>query len=167
MGRKITLHAYADLVENSRRTIPGISITTDIITGFPGETEDEFIKSLAFVQQMNFAGGHVFTYSPRPGTPAAHFPDQIHPSIGKRRNAQMRQLIKHSACSFQMKHLGQTLSVLWEKARPVNEQQWEMSGLSDNYLRVHAVCSMPCYNQVTTVQIKAFDEYDLLGEILP
>lgn len=167
MGRKVTLHAYADLVENARRTIPGISITTDIITGFPGETEDEFIKSLAFVQQMNFAGGHVFTYSPRPGTPAVHYPDQIHPSIGKRRNAQVRQLIKHSACSFQMKHLGQTLSVLWEKARPVNEQQWEMSGLSDNYLRVHAVCSMPCYNQVTPVQIKAFDEYGLLGEILP
>ncbi len=70
MGRKISPEAFAELVGEARRAIPGVAITTDIITGFPGETEAEFAESSEFVSELNFANGHVFTFSPRPGTAA-------------------------------------------------------------------------------------------------
>jgi threonylcarbamoyladenosine tRNA methylthiotransferase MtaB len=71
MGRKITPPDFAELVKQAHQAVPGLSITTDLITGFPGESDEEFIESLRFVEGLNLAGGHVFTYSPRPGTPAA------------------------------------------------------------------------------------------------
>lgn len=66
--------------------MPNAAITTDVIAGFPGETEAEFAESLAFVEEMNFAGGHVFTYSPRPGTGAARMKGQIRSEVRKERN---------------------------------------------------------------------------------
>ena len=71
MRRKTTPGSFAALVQSARAAIPEVAITTDIIVGFPGETEAEFSETLEFVKGMNFAGGHVFTYSARPGTPAA------------------------------------------------------------------------------------------------
>ncbi len=71
MARKTTPASFKDLVEELRQVMPDAAVTTDIIAGFPGETESEFTESLQFVRDMNFAGGHVFTYSPRPGTGAA------------------------------------------------------------------------------------------------
>ena len=83
MARKTTPHAFEQLVQAARQAIPGVAITTDIITGFPGESEAEFAECLAFVRQMGFAGGHVFTYSPRPGTAAASMPGQVPESLRK------------------------------------------------------------------------------------
>lgn len=77
MGRKITPQAYAELIHQARLAIPGVAITTDIITGFPGETKAEFSESAEFVTQMKFTNGHVFTFSPRPGTAAEKLPHKI------------------------------------------------------------------------------------------
>ena len=166
MGRKITPQIYADVVRQARLAIPGVSITTDVITGFPGESEDEFAESLAFVQEMNFAGGHVFTFSPRPGTAASYLPHQINPSIGKHRNAMMRQIFTQSALAYRQQYSGQVLSVLWEKATPIDDYHWQLSGLSDNYLRVRATCSTPCQNQIMPVRIITVVPDGLVGEIL-
>lgn len=167
MSRRITPQAYAELVREARRTIPGISITTDIITGFPGETEAEFAESLAFVRDMDFAGGHVFTFSPRPGTAAVILPGRVNPVTGKKRNARMREVFKQSSQAFQRQYLDKTVSVLWEKASPMDGDRWQLSGLSDNYLRVHAISPTPCENQITETHLIGFDQNGLLGEILP
>jgi threonylcarbamoyladenosine tRNA methylthiotransferase MtaB len=167
MGRKVTPQSYADLIRHACAAIPDVAITTDIITGFPGETEDEFSESVEFVNSMSFANGHVFTFSPRPGTRAMNLPDQINPSIGKQRNAIMRQIFQQCASTFRHRYIQRDLHILWEKASPANDNQWELSGLSDNYLRVSATFSSPCRNQVMDVHITGENQGGLVGEILP
>jgi threonylcarbamoyladenosine tRNA methylthiotransferase MtaB len=165
MGRKITPVSYANLVNQARAAIPSLAITTDIITGFPGETEAEFSESIAFVEDMHFAGGHVFSFSPRPGTPAYDLPGRVIPRISKLRNASMRQLLQGSARSFRQRFLHSNLSVLWEKASPANDHMWQLSGLADNYLRVRAFFPSPCRNQIMDVFISAVEAEGLFGEI--
>jgi len=167
MGRKVTPQAYADLILLARAAIPNVAITTDIITGFPGETEDEFAESAEFVNAMNFANGHVFTFSPRPGTMAMNLPNQIISSVAKQRNATMRQIFQRSASAFRQQHLQHDLHVLWEKASPINDHYWELSGLSDNYLRVRATSASPSRNQIMDVHITGEEQDGLVGEILP
>ena len=167
MGRRITPESYANLISQARASIPGVAITTDIITGFPGETEAEFSESNAFVKEMDFAGGHVFTYSPRPGTVAAMLPDQVPISISKQRNARMREIILKSSSSYQEKFLESSLNVLWEKAIPIGGSQWKLSGLADNYLRVCICSSVPYHNQIMSVYITAVRNGELVGEFTP
>jgi len=167
MGRKITPKTYANLIYQARAAIPDVAITTDIITGFPGETEDEFSESFDFVKEMSFANGHVFTFSPMPGTAAVYLPNQIIPAVSKQRNAVMRQIFQQSASAYRAKHLEQDLNVLWEKASPINDHLWELSGLSDNYLRVHAIFPSPCRNQIMNIHITGVEQDGLVGEIPP
>ena len=108
--------------------MPDVAITTDIIAGFPGETEEEFAESLAFVREMNFAGGHVFTYSPRPGTGAARMKGQVRPELGKKRNHILQDALEESAKSYRQKFIGQTMSVLWESTSEMGEWGWQMEG---------------------------------------
>jgi threonylcarbamoyladenosine tRNA methylthiotransferase MtaB len=165
MGRKISPDTYANLIAVARAAIPDVAITTDIITGFPGETEAEFSESEAFVKEMNFTNGHVFTYSARPGTPAARLPDQVPHTLRKQRNAKMRQILADGAHAYQQQHLEQELEVLWESATPLSASQWELSGLSDNYLRVTALSASPCRNQIMRVHITGITQDGLVGEI--
>jgi threonylcarbamoyladenosine tRNA methylthiotransferase MtaB len=166
MGRRITPHAYAELIVQARKYIPGLAITTDIITGFPGETEAEFSESADFVAQMAFAGGHVFIYSPRPGTSAALLPDQVSQTIAKQRNAHIREIFERSRTAYLEQQVGHTLHVLWEKATPLTKEYWELSGLSDNYLRIIAQSPIPCRNQVMNVVIMGVTHQKLVGEIV-
>ncbi len=166
MGRKLTPASYAELVDQARQAIPYVSITTDIITGFPGETDQEFTESLAFVQRMNFAGGHVFTFSPRPGTAAAGLPGQVDSKVAKRRNALVRQAIQQSASTYRQQFIGHNLPVLWESCIPTNTHTWQLGGLSDNYLRVRSTSLASCHNQIMTVSISTVDQDSLVGEIL-
>ncbi len=93
MARKVTPESFAHLVEAARSVVPDLAVTTDVIAGFPGESEDEFAESLAFVRSMRFAGGHVFTFSPRPGTAAARYQDQVPMAVRKERNALLRSVL--------------------------------------------------------------------------
>ncbi len=167
MGRKITPQAYADLIRQARGVITGVAITTDIIAGFPGETDNEFAESLEFVVEMNFAGGHVFTFSPMPGTAAVNLPNKVYSSVAKQRNALMRQTFRYSAYQYRSKHINTVLQVLWEKATSIHEHAWQLSGLSDNYLRVEAIFSSPCHNQIMDVRITGLTPDGLMGEFLP
>ncbi|RME08430.1 MAG: tRNA (N(6)-L-threonylcarbamoyladenosine(37)-C(2))-methylthiotransferase MtaB [Anaerolineae bacterium] len=166
MARKTTPEAFARLVETARAAIPNVAITTDVIVGFPGEDEREFEESLAFVQQMNFAGGHVFTYSPRPGTAAAKMPAQVPHNVRKERNAAMRAVLEASARAYQQRFLGARLSVLWESATALGPQGWQLSGLTDNYLRVRARAPQKLWNKITPVTLTAWSEQGLIGQIL-
>ncbi|MCS6908503.1 MAG: radical SAM protein, partial [Anaerolineales bacterium] len=167
MARKTTPQGFARLVEAARSLIPGVAITTDIIVGFPGEDENEFAQSLAFIERMAFAGGHVFPFSPRPGTAAARLSGQVPVSIRKRRGEQVRNVLAASACAFRKQFLGQKVEVLWEAAENAFPQGWLMSGLSDNYLRVKAFSSQPLINQIHQVHLTTLLSEDLLGELYP
>jgi threonylcarbamoyladenosine tRNA methylthiotransferase MtaB len=163
MARKTTPDDYARLVETARAAIPDVAITTDVIVGFPGETEADFTESLAFVRWMKFAGGHVFTYSARPGTAAGKMPHQVLNTTRKERNAEMRIVFEQAATDYQSRFLGQRLAVLWESTTASSPQGWQMKGLTDNYLRVTAQSSQWLWNQITPVRLTGMGNGGLVG----
>ncbi|OQY30833.1 MAG: hypothetical protein B6I38_06770, partial [Anaerolineaceae bacterium 4572_5.1] len=165
MRRKTTRDEFRALVASARAVMPNVAITTDIIAGFPGETEAEFAETLEFVQEINFAGGHIFTYSPREGTPAARMKGQLEKKTRKARNAALREVFAEMGARYREKFIGQTMSVLWESSSQASESGWEMSGLTGNYLRVRAIASEPRWNQIDQVCLVKIDGDVILGEI--
>lgn len=166
MARKTTPQVFARLVEAARSVDPDMAITTDIIVGFPGESETEFAESLEFVQQMSFAAGHVFTFSPRPGTPAAKFSDQVHPAERKRRSALMRAVLAESAGRFSHRFLGRDVEVLFESARQVSADAWMMEGLTSHYLRVSALAPRNMWNEIHPVRLETITPDGLMGSLV-
>lgn len=154
MARKTNPKAFARLVQAARERIPSVAITTDLIAGFPGETQEEFLEGLRFVESMAFAGAHVFTYSARPGTAAAKMPDQVHNYTRKERNAVLREATERSASAYHQRFTGQEAEVLWENAHPISStSQWFLTGLTDNYLRVTAESDQPVWNRITPTKL--------------
>jgi threonylcarbamoyladenosine tRNA methylthiotransferase MtaB len=165
MRRKTTPGSFAALVQSARAAIPEVAITTDIIVGFPGETEAEFSETVEFVKSMNFAGGHVFTYSARPGTPAAHMNAQILHETRKERNTVLRAVLEESAHAYRSGFIGYTLPVLWEGSSQLTDSGWTLEGLTDNYLRVTSVAREARWNQIDEVQLIAIDGDGLKGKM--
>ena len=165
MARKTTPGSFRELVAAARQVMPEAAITTDIIAGFPGETEEEFAESLDFVQEMNFAGGHVFTYSPRPGTGAAKMKGQIMPRVRKQRNHILHDALAKSANAYRQQFVGKTISVLWESVSEMGEPGWQMEGLTRNYLRVQAYAPAPRWNEIDLITINAYRDDSLNGVI--
>jgi threonylcarbamoyladenosine tRNA methylthiotransferase MtaB len=153
MARKVTPALFRALVTAARSAIPEVAITTDVIAGFPGESADEFAESLAFVREMEFAGGHIFTYSARPGTGAARLAGQTRPQVRKERNHILRAALDESEKSYRQKFIGKTMSVLWESTSEYGEYGWQMEGWTGNYLRVSALASSPRWNEVDEVEL--------------
>ncbi len=151
MGRRITTAAFARLVEQARAIVPEIAMTTDLIAGFPGETEEEFTQSLAFVEAMGFARLHVFPYSERAGTAAARLPGSLPMAVRRERAARLRALGARMAAAYRARFVGRELSVLWERQNTAG--LWR--GLSDNYLEVIAASELSLHNQITRVHILA------------
>ncbi len=166
MARKTTRQSFAALVEAARRAAPDMAITTDIIVGFPGESEAEFAESLAFVRRMAFAGGHVFTYSPRPGTAAARMPDQVPHAVRKARNARMRQVFAESGARYRTRFIGTPRQVLWESAVALGPAGWTLSGLTDNYLRVRARAPQNLWNRLSRVLLLSEADGALQGVVV-
>jgi len=166
MARKTTPESFRELVSAARSVMPDAAITTDIIAGFPGETDAEFAESLAFVNEMNFAGGHVFTYSPRPGTGAAKMKGQVRPELRKDRNRILREALDESERSYREKFVDQTMSVLWESTSEMGEWGWQMEGLTGNYLRVKAFAPSPRWNEMDDVHIQHNESDGLKGVIV-
>jgi threonylcarbamoyladenosine tRNA methylthiotransferase MtaB len=166
MARKTTPESFRELVAAAREVMPDVAITTDIIAGFPGETEDEFAESLDFVKEMDFAGGHVFTYSSRPGTGAAKMKGQVRPELRKKRNHILREALDESERTYRQRFVGRTMSVLWESTSEMGEWGWQMEGLTGNYLRVRAFAPSPCWNQLDNVVLTNSTENGIMGEIM-
>ncbi len=166
MARKTTPDSFRELVCAARDAIPDVAITTDIIAGFPAETEAEFAETLDFVNEMNFAGGHVFTYSPRPGTGAARMKGQIKPEVRKRRNHILHDALEESAKSYRERFVGRNLSVLWESTSEMEARGWQMEGHTENYLRARAFAPSPRWNQVDDVRVNGLVDNSLMGEII-
>ncbi len=165
MRRHTSPQSFRELVAAARQAIPEVSITTDIIAGFPGETEDEFSETVEFVREMDFAGGHVFTYSPRPGTGAARMKGQVKPQLRKKRNHILQDVIAELAKSYREKFVGRKMSALWESTSEMGEQGWLMEGHTENYLRVNAFAPSPRWNKLDRVLLNAVDGEKLKGVI--
>jgi len=165
MNRRYTTAEFADLVAAARAAIPDLAVTTDLIVGFPGETEAEFAVSLAFVQKMEFARVHVFPYSRREGTPAASMPHQVAPQVKAERARAMRQVAAAGSLSFRRRFVGRTMEVLWETARRGDEGKvW--SGLTGNYLRVWTINEQSLQNRITPTRLVAVGKEGLRGQIV-
>lgn len=184
MNRPYTREYYRDLVNTVRERIPGIAVTTDIMVGFPQETEERFIESLEFVREMAFARIHVFRYSRRPGTRASGFGGQVPEKAKRERSERMLALGQELALAFHQRFIGEELSVLFEEfsgesptlnlpASPGSNgaAAWDppdgpgtgngwLWGFSDNYIRVTARGCRELTGKVVPVRLlMAFPEY--------
>jgi len=148
MKRRYTTADYRRAVASIREAVPGVAVTTDVIVGFPGETEAEFEESYNFCKQMNFARIHVFSYSPRPGTKAADMPHQVEDKAKRERSRRMLALGRACIRNFRKGFLGKTMLVLWEK-----ETGGVWSGLTDNYIRAHTKSDKDLTNQILPVKL--------------
>jgi len=148
MKRRYTAADYQRAVDLIREAVPGAAVTTDIIVGFPGETEAEFKESYNFARQMNFARIHVFSYSPRPGTKAAAMPRQVDDKARRERSRRMLALGRACVRNFRKGCLGKTMLVLWEK-----ETNGVWSGLTDNYIRAYTKSDEDLTNQLLPVEL--------------
>jgi threonylcarbamoyladenosine tRNA methylthiotransferase MtaB len=166
MARKTTPASFRDLVTAARQIMPEAAITTDVIAGFPGETDEEFSESLEFIREMDFAGGHAFTYSPRPGTGAARLGGQVRHEVRKERNAVLRAVFEEGAKAYRQRFIGRETSVLWESVTQMDGQGWQMEGLTGNYLRVTAHAPQPRWNLLERVLLTRQTRNGLTGEIL-
>lgn len=166
MLRKTSPDSFRELVAAARKRIPDVAITTDVMTGFPGETNAEFEETLEFIREIDFAGGHVFTYSARPGTPAARMKDQVPHEIRKERNHILRNVLSEMAFSYQQKFIGRTLPVLWESITRVSDSGWQLEGWTANYIRVSAVAPEPRWNKVDDVRFISLTSEGFQGEIV-
>mgnify|MGYP000845709318 len=132
MNRHYDTAAFAQLIADVRRAVPGVAVSTDIIVGFPGETEEDFAAGMDFVRAMGFARMHVFPYSPRRGTPAAQRADQVPPAVRKERAARMQALAEELAQDYHRAALGSVTEVLFETA-----EDGVTNGLTETYIRVY------------------------------
>jgi threonylcarbamoyladenosine tRNA methylthiotransferase MtaB len=149
MKRRYTAGDYLETVNNIRRAVPEAAITTDIIVGFPGETDAEFRETLDLCREVGFARVHVFPYSPRLGTAAASMPGQVPEQVKRSRAGEALALAAESARAFQGRFLATQMEVLWEKA---TGGVW--SGLTGNYIRIYAQSTGELTNRLTVVTLE-------------
>ena len=160
MKRRYTSADYRRVVVLIRELLPDAAVTTDVLVGFPAETDAEFQETLAFCREMRFARIHVFPYSPRPGTAAATMPRQVSEKEKKRRSQQTLALAKESAQSFQQQFLDKTMEVLWEQK---SGGVW--SGLTGNYIKVYTRSNKNLTNQLLPVKLVKFYRDGVWGEV--
>lgn len=167
MARHTTPEEYSRLIEIATRAAPDMAVTTDVIVGFQGETADEFEQSRNFIQATDFAAGHVFTYSPRPLTPALKLEGEVPLLEKKRRSALIRQIFLDKAFQFRQRFIGAEVWVLWENTRQ-NEgtSLWHVHGMTGNYLRVSAVSAQNIWNQFSLVRVEGVDQDGVWGKII-
>ncbi|RLA21949.1 MAG: tRNA (N(6)-L-threonylcarbamoyladenosine(37)-C(2))-methylthiotransferase MtaB, partial [Gammaproteobacteria bacterium] len=153
MARRCKTEEFSQIVHEARIKVPHINITTDIIVGFPGETEQEWQESYNFIKQIGFGHIHIFTYSTRTGTKAATLPDPVQQTIKKQRSQQLHQLAEQMKHDFLKQNLGAALDVLWEgQKEEVDTIKHRVFGYTPNYLRVSTLIdnSTSLENQISS-----------------
>ena len=149
MKRRYTTEEYKAIVDRLRAAIPNVSITTDVIVGFPGETNEEFDKTYEFLKDIELTHMHVFKYSPRKGTPAATMENQVDPSTKHDRSEKLLQLNEENFNKFGQKMLDKEFNVLFEQK--VGDNKFE--GLTENYVKVIVESDKDLSGQILKVKI--------------
>ncbi len=136
MARRCRTGDFASLVETLRNSVADFQVTTDIIVGFPGETEKEWQTGFEFIQSIGFSHMHIFSYSPRSGTAAANMSNAVKPEIKKQRSQQLHALMHKMKQQALLNQAGQLTDVLWESGMPLTETTSRVFGYTPNYSRV-------------------------------
>jgi len=166
MRRRYTTQQYVETVEMIRATVPDVSITTDVIVGFPGESDSNFIETYNLCEQIMFSKIHVFPYSIRPGTSASHYKNQ---TSNKNKSDRVKKLIRLSdkdSINFKNQFIGKTRSVLWESLRDTNDEKsnyWR--GLTDNYIKVSTSSKKDLANNITSAKILSTKDELVIAEV--
>ena len=161
MNRRYSSGQYWEAVSKIRAAVTDVAITTDIITGFPGETDAEFEESYRFCQEAGFARIHIFPYSPRAGTRAAQMPLKIEAGVKKGRTVKMLALARESMLNFNQSFLGRTVPVLWEKRSAGGV--W--SGHAPNYIKVYTRSDDDLTNEIVPAKLEEIGDDGVFGEI--
>jgi len=159
MNRHYTAEAFVERTAELKRRIPNLALTTDVIVGFPAETERDFESSARLIETVGFSKLHVFKFSPRKGTPAAGFSDQISNDVKDARSAALLGIGATLAEQFATNYVGKDLSVLVER-----RQGNYLSGISDNYIRVYFEGPDDIIGTITTVRVTGQEQAMLYGK---
>lgn len=162
MNRKYTIAIYRQAVELLRRYMPNVALTTDIIVGFPQETEEDFEECYAFAKEMKFSKIHVFPYSPKKGTPAAKMSGQLSNEVKGERSKTLIALSDAMAHEFIAAYVGKQLPVLFEQE--IAENIYE--GHTTNYIKVHAFAEEDMRNRIGETEITAVEQEQARGKVI-
>ena len=162
MRRRYVTAQYRAAMDMVRDRYPDAGVTTDLIVGFPGETDEDFRCSRDFAADMRFSDIHVFPYSPRPGTSAFHFGEQVAESEKRERMAEMLALSAGCRLRFRESQLGNVRPVLWEQSS--RSGRW--TGLTDNYVRVRTTSDSDLGNRITGARLAGMEGDWVLAEVI-
>ncbi|SDC73849.1 MULTISPECIES: tRNA (N(6)-L-threonylcarbamoyladenosine(37)-C(2))-methylthiotransferase MtaB [unclassified Candidatus Frackibacter] len=163
MNRDYTTEEFAAKITQIREQIPEIAVTTDVMVGFPGETEEDFNTTYGFIKELGFSDLHVFKYSKREGTPAAKFDEQVHSRVKKKRSAKLRELGERMAEEYRDKFIGKGLDVMIEEER--DHRTGLLTGLTDNYLKVMVDAGDSYQGELVSVKLVDTEDNYLIGSI--
>jgi threonylcarbamoyladenosine tRNA methylthiotransferase MtaB len=161
MRRHYTTQDYSAAVRLLRSIMPEIAVTTDLIVGFPGETEKEFQESFDFCRQMEFARIHIFPFSPRKGTSAERMTDQIRPQVKDARSERMLELAQASLQDYHKRFLGRTEEVLFERYTG-----GYFSGYTGTYIKTYVKNESDISHQICSVRLVKVQKEGMVGEIV-
>lgn len=165
MRRHYDVASYGALIDRVMRRLPECGLGSDMLVGFPGETDAHFERTCRVVESLPFSYLHVFSYSARPGTPAAKYPHQVDPQVKKERSQRLRALGQAKKRAFAQRFMGREIEILLEGKRDKARQLF--SGLSTHYLRVYVEAPETLVNELVPVRVTALDEDGVLGSMLP
>jgi len=163
MGRKYSPHQYRRLVEHIKKMIPSVAITTDVMVGFPGETQRQFLNTYHFVREIGFSRLHIFRFSPRIETRAYSMQPRVEEKVKKERSDHLRELGKNLAQNFASRFLGESLRVLVEEK--VDSKTGWFSGYTDNYIRASFKGENELKNKLVMVRLVNANQGQILGEV--
>lgn len=158
MSRRCKTAEFKALVEHARDVDPRFNITTDLITGFPGETEDEWRQTVEFVESVGFGHMHVFSFSPREGTKAATLGNPVPKALKKERTQEMIALAEKMKTQFYQEQMADHSSVLWERAKQDEQGNTLYQGYTHNYLKVQTQSEKSLENTIRETHLSSYDK---------
>ncbi|HNZ50476.1 MAG TPA: tRNA (N6-isopentenyl adenosine(37)-C2)-methylthiotransferase MiaB, partial [Bacilli bacterium] len=164
MNRKYTKEEYLEKIAKLRALVPGIAITTDIIVGFPGETDDDFNETLDLVRKAHFEGAYTFIFSPRSGTPASSYEDELDPKIKKQRLLTLNALINDGFLKGNQRFEGQVVQVLVEGFSAKNAKQ--LTGYTEHNKLINFEGPETLIGQIIPIKVEKAYTWHLQGKIV-
>jgi threonylcarbamoyladenosine tRNA methylthiotransferase MtaB len=162
MRRRYTAERYRAALAVIREQVPDVAITTDVIAGFPGESDADFEATMALCREAGFAAIHAFPYSRRPHTGAAIMDGHLPSAVRRSRLERLLEIASESALAFRERFLGRTFDVLWE-----HQSQGRWQGLTPNYIRVYTSADCDLTNQVRATRLTTTDGDETIGVLEP
>jgi threonylcarbamoyladenosine tRNA methylthiotransferase MtaB len=159
MNRRYSVDEYREFVEGVARRVPDVGLGTDLIVGFPGETEESFDRTEKLLEELPLSYFHVFSYSKRYGTRAAREDGHVAPEVIKERSRRLRTLSRRKRRAFAERYIGRPVEVLFEQ----QDENGLWTGLTDNYLRISVVSSRPLRNTFADVVLQEVTDDIALG----